>query len=132
MKVDNVQNSPGGNSCEGGGPTKKDIAAARGCGCLVATGMAYWMIAIGIILCFTGIGALIGVPLIIAGILMPIFGWGMGKEMASCKMIAKDCPYCGRPKVVAQQGDISNGGITCPACQHRIIIRDGEFGRLDD
>ena len=52
---------------------------------LMGCSFGIWFVLIGIVLCFTGIGALIGIPLIFCGILCPILspfigGW-LGKGM---------------------------------------------------
>ncbi len=89
-------------------------------GCASSSGTSAIGIVIGIILCFTGIGAIIGVPLIIAAIILPFLNIGNS-------MIQGFCPYCGYD-VFAFKRD---PGVTCKSCKQRILIRDGNFYKLN-
>lgn len=91
-------------------------------GLVAGWGCGIWLIIIGVVLCFTGIGAIIGVPLIIAGLLAFIIGPIMGLAQ-----IKGPCPYCGS-KVRATK---TQPGVDCPACKKRIVIRDNMFFRVD-
>jgi DNA-directed RNA polymerase subunit RPC12/RpoP len=77
-----------------------------------------WMIGVGIILCFTGIGAILGIPLILWAFIMPF--------IKPTRNLVGSCPYCGHG-IVANENDV---GVTCLACQQRIIIRNGNFHKL--
>jgi len=80
----------------------------------IAVGLIF--IVFGGILCLTGIGALIGIPLMIAGT-MSIFGGGavMGLFIKNGK-----CPYCDSAIVWIP----IQPGINCRACKKRIIFKD--------
>ena len=80
-----------------------------GLGCLIPA---------GVVLTLTGIGAIIGVPLIIAGIIAPIVG------LASIK---GSCPYCGATLRTMK----TSQGVTCGACKKRVVLRDGCFYRVE-
>jgi DNA-directed RNA polymerase subunit RPC12/RpoP len=73
---------------------------------------------VGLILCCTGIGAIIGIPLIFGAIFAPFLGAGMGLST-----IKGPCPFCGY-QLTAQPTD---PGINCPACKKRVVIRDKKF-----
>lgn len=94
-------------------------------GC-VGVSCGIWFIIIGIVLCFTGVGALIGIPLIIAGLLAPFLGGVIG--LAQLK---GNCPYCAMT-ITADATSIGNGGIDCPSCTNRILIRDKQFLKAED
>ncbi|MFZ4400579.1 MAG: hypothetical protein ACOYO1_11135 [Bacteroidales bacterium] len=79
-------------------------------------GTAYVFLIIGIVLCFTGIGALIGIPLILAGIALPFLNIGNSK-------IKGKCPYCNYDVYSFKY----EPGVTCPSCRQRILIRHGNY-----
>ncbi len=83
---------------------KRETAAFGGCTLMV----------IGILLCFTGIGAIIGVPLILASIVLPFVNLGNAS-------IVGNCPYC-RHQTTEVKYDV---GHTYKACWQMIIIRNG-------
>lgn len=92
----------------GGGAGGFTDAAGVGIGC---------MIPIGVALCLTGIGAIIGVPLIIAGLIMPFQG------LQRRKMLQGPCPWCRQPVRIGTAAV----GFNCPACAKRIIVRSHNF-----
>ena len=67
---------------------------------------------IGLLLCFTGIGAIIGIPLMIVALKGPKKGGYVGA-----------CPHCGPRAAVSQ----IHAGANCPACKGRIVVKDGHF-----
>ena len=82
---------------------------------------------VGVLLCGSVLGAIIGVPLII----LSIVGGHIGKKEARTYGMKADCPHCGRkglffigprPKrwFTTEQTD----GMSCPDCQSRLLIRD--------
>jgi len=75
---------------------------------------------VGTVLCFTGIGAIFGVPLIIAGFIFPFINLGNSTLIGSC-------PYCGHETTAFK----NDPGVTCKACQQRIIIRNSNFHKLN-
>ena len=76
------------------------------------------MIIVGVLLCLTGLGAILGIPLIIGGVLAPLAGpmIGLGELKGSC-------PWCG----IAVTSILSKSGFYCHACSKRIDIRDRKF-----
>lgn len=89
-------------------------------GCLNGTFAGFAAIGIGSLLCFTGIGAIIGIPLIIAGIIFPFLNIGNST-------LVGNCPYCGHETIAFK----NDPGVTCKACRQRIIIRNGIFYKLN-
>ncbi|MBP1711779.1 MAG: hypothetical protein H6Q49_1981 [Deltaproteobacteria bacterium] len=76
------------------------------------------LIVIGVLVSFTGIGLIIGIPLILCGIAYPFIGRSL---------IKGPCPYCG--------SEVRAFGfktwITCLACRELIVIRDKKFFRAE-
>lgn len=106
-----------------GKPTKakdeKGFGAATGAlGGAVAGGC---LIIVGLLLTLTGIGALIGIPLILIGLVMPFFGGVLGLSA-----IKGSCPYCGH----TIHTESKKPGLNCPACNQRIVIKDKKFYRV--
>ena len=84
------------------------------------------MVLIGIFLCFTVIGVIIGLPLILAGIVMifvgPIFGFAIGSH----KKLRAQCPFCDLLLDVPM-GAIKQGWVDCCGCQSRILIVNNQL-----
>ena len=75
---------------------------------------AVFCIIFGFGLCLTGIGLLIGIPMIVYGLISPFTTKGV--EM---KLLRGKCPYCASDIVVIK----TKPGATCRACKGRIIIK---------
>ncbi len=78
------------------------------------------LLIVGTLLCLTGLGALLGIPMIVAGILAPLIGPMIGMRTHSGK-----CPYCG----AALSNVESTHGATCPVCNHSIAVKHGMIVR---
>jgi DNA-directed RNA polymerase subunit RPC12/RpoP len=87
-------------------------------GLLFGVIVAPMMIIVGTMLCLTGLGIFLGVPLIIGGILAPLAGPLVGFGSLKGK-----CPSCG----TAVSSLNSKGSFECEACHQRIVIRDQKF-----
>ena len=75
-------------------------------------------IIVGGMLCCTGLGAFLGVPVIFAGILAPLIGpmVGIGEPRGKC-------PWCGN-----ELNDIVNSpAFECHACHGRVLLQDHKF-----
>jgi uncharacterized Zn finger protein (UPF0148 family) len=103
--------------------TEAQSAKAEGVfdGCLTTGGKGVVVIAVGILLCLTGIGAVVGVPLILFGLLSPFIGALLGWTG-----LKGQCPWCAAP-ITSPAGA---QGIDCPACKKRIVIRDRRFIKI--
>lgn len=69
---------------------------------------------VGGMLCLTGLGAFLGVPLIFAGILAPLLG-----PMIGLSELKGKCPWCG-----AEVNNVVNTpAFACHRCGERIVVR---------
>jgi predicted RNA-binding Zn-ribbon protein involved in translation (DUF1610 family) len=68
---------------------------------------------VGTLLCLTGLGALLGVPMIVAGIIAPLAGpiFGLGEHKGKC-------PSCGTRVISFSDGL----GHDCPACNREFVV----------
>ena len=82
-------------------------------------------------LCFSLVGALIGIPIILGGLrLMVISVKGMAWGANPDAFFEGNCPHCGYEKLKSSEY-ADNPGINCPACAKRIVIRDKRFIKVD-
>lgn len=111
--------------------------AAGGLGCVgVCLGILGGIggLIIGIALCCTGIGAIIGIPLLffVAIGAMTIIGGGslgiLSSVAGNRRTLKAPCPYCGHSEITMNTETL---GVDCPACQKRIVIRDKAFMRVE-
>ncbi|MBD3348841.1 MAG: hypothetical protein GF400_06555 [Candidatus Eisenbacteria bacterium] len=101
--------------------TRSDVGTGVAEGCATGWVLGIILVVMGLLLTFTGIGAIIGIPLIVAGIIVPLVAPFLGLSS-----IRGPCPYCGS-RVRASRG---SPGAVCPACGRRIVIRDGRYYRV--
>ncbi|MGO9324745.1 MAG: zinc-ribbon domain-containing protein [Terracidiphilus sp.] len=74
----------------------------------------------GGMICLTGLGVFLGVPMIIAGVCAPLLGSLMGINALKGK-----CPWCG-----SSVGSVAIfDRFSCPACSKRIVVRKSELIR---
>ena len=77
---------------------------------------------LGGMICLTGLGVFLGVPMIIAGVCAPLIGSLVGLNALKGK-----CPWCG--------ADVSGVGLfdrfSCSACSKRIVVRKQEMIRAE-
>ena len=93
---------------------KNDGDRGKPVGGLTGTAIGFVLIVIGIMVSFTVVGLIIGVPLILAGVTYPLI---------ARSLIRGQCPYCGK-NVSALN---SKPGINCPGCGRLIVIRDKKY-----
>jgi DNA-directed RNA polymerase subunit RPC12/RpoP len=75
-------------------------------------------IIVGGMLCCTGLGAFLGVPVIIAGIFAPLIGplLGIGEPRGKC-------PWCG-----VELNDVVNSpAFECHACKGKVLLQNSKF-----
>jgi predicted RNA-binding Zn-ribbon protein involved in translation (DUF1610 family) len=76
----------------------------------------------GGMICLTGLGIVLGIPLIIAGVLAPLIGPMMG-----INSLKAACPWCG--------AEVSGVGIfdkfSCPTCGEHIVMKKHELLKAD-
>lgn len=100
--------------------TETESAKASGAavGCMGGLAGSGCLLVLGGLLSATGIGAIIGVPMILAGLLLPFIGPILGFNS-----IKGPCPYCG----YSVQALPTDPGLNCPACKQRIVVREKRF-----
>ena len=76
------------------------------------------LLIVGSMLCLTGLGAFLGVPMIICGVLAPLAG-----PMIGLGSIKGECPWCG----AAVNTINSRQSFDCEACKKPIAVRDHKF-----
>lgn len=102
--------------------TKSAKGEGMAVGCATGPVAAILLIGLGGILCLTGIGAIIGIPLILGGLLAPFLA-----PLLGLSNIKGQCPYCGSDVLVSSR----EPGVNCRACKKRIVIRDKKFFRVE-
>lgn len=80
--------------------------------------VGFILIVIGVMVSLTGVGLIIGIPLILAGLAYPFI---------ARSLIKGHCPYCG--STVSVLG--SKSGVTCRSCRKHIVIQDKKFTRAE-
>jgi predicted RNA-binding Zn-ribbon protein involved in translation (DUF1610 family) len=80
------------------------------------------LIIYGGMICLTGLGIFLGVPMILAGVCAPLIGSLMGLNALRGK-----CPWCG--------ANVSGVGLfdrfSCPTCSKRIVVHKHELNRAE-
>ena len=80
------------------------------------------LIIYGGMICLTGLGVFLGIPMIVAGVCAPLIGSLMGLNA-----LRGECPWCG--------ANVSGVGLfdrfSCPACSRRIVVRKHELIRAE-
>lgn len=79
-------------------------------------------IILGGLLCLTGLGAFLGVPMIIFGVLAPLIGPVVGIGSLSGK-----CPWCG----ACMDSIVDGKKFECLECSHKIAIEHRHFVRAE-
>ena len=72
----------------------------------------------------TVIGLVFGIPLLVAGLIIPVF---MMRDLFKTSEIKAPCPACG---TVIKTSDATLQ-LRCPGCKRRIAVNDGKFSLMD-
>src|SRR5262245_7028714 len=64
-----------------------------------------------------GIGLIFGIPLLIAGLVLPVF---MMRDLFHHNEVKGDCPFCGAP-ITTSDATIR---LNCPSCKRLIEVRE--------
>jgi len=105
-------------------PGEIEKAPVRGAFSGLALGIlvAPMLIIVGTMLCLTGLGAFLGIPMIVGAIFAPVLGPVIGFGALKGK-----CPWCG-----ASVSSIrSLQSFDCSNCKQRIVVRLGRFVRVE-
>jgi predicted RNA-binding Zn-ribbon protein involved in translation (DUF1610 family) len=68
----------------------------------------------------TGVGLLLGIPLMMAGVILPLF---MMRQNFTSHNIEAPCPNCGAP-IKTTDGTLK---LECPSCRKLIQVRDSKL-----
>ena len=103
-------------------PAEREKAPVKAAfsGLLFGMIVAPMCIIVGTMLCLTGLGAFLGVPMIIGGVLAPLLG-----PMIGIGELKGKCPWCG----AAVSNIVNAPGFDCHACGNRIEVQDRRFIR---
>jgi DNA-directed RNA polymerase subunit RPC12/RpoP len=73
----------------------------------------------GALMCLTGLGAILGVPMIVLGVFAPLLG-----PMIGIGTLRGKCPWCGTAvnSIIADDKEFG-----CIACSKRIAVKHREF-----
>jgi len=71
-----------------------------------------------------GIGLLFGIPMILAGVILPLF---MMRDVLKRNVVSGACPYCGAP-IKTSDATIR---LNCPACNRVIVVRNEKLEAAD-
>lgn len=94
--------------------TKNAGGKGKPVGGLTGTAIGFILVVIGIMVSLTGVGLIIGIPLILAG---------FGYPLIARSLIRGQCPYCGRNMSAINK----KPGINCSGCGKYIVIRDKKY-----
>ncbi|MDQ2975355.1 MAG: hypothetical protein M3R69_08085 [Acidobacteriota bacterium] len=72
----------------------------------------------------TSIGLVFGIPLLLAGLILPLF---MMRDLFTKNDVAGACPYCGAP-IKTSDATIR---LECPACNHLVGVREEKFYQVE-
>jgi hypothetical protein len=92
-------------------------------GMAAGTVVAMVFMGFGALMCLTGIGAIIGVPFILIGLIMPMIGGAKGLTTKPIQRFVGSCPWCGYRATGCAPG------FNCPSCAHRIMVRGNVFSK---
>jgi DNA-directed RNA polymerase subunit RPC12/RpoP len=76
------------------------------------------MIIVGTLLCLTGLGAFLGVPLIVGAVVAPLAG-----PMIGFGALKGKCPWCG----TTVSSILNARGFDCKACNQHVAVQNRKF-----
>lgn len=88
-----------------------------------ACGCAFW---IGLALCSTGIGAFVGVPVIIGGLLALIIAPFAFIRAGKKRFLLASCPFCGL-ELKLNEAQAQRGWVDCCGCKKRLLVLGNEL-----
>lgn len=107
-------------------PTALSDRSADGAfGFSIAIGLGLLLFIVGLIVSLTmgegtGVGLLFGIPLMMAGVIVPLF---MMRQNFAARHIEAPCPNCGAPIKTSD----STLKFECPSCHKMILVRDAQL-----
>lgn len=100
------------------GEVEKSPAEGAFSGLLFGVIAVPMLLIVGTLLCLTGLGAILGIPMILTGILAPLIG-----PLIGMRAHAGHCPYCGASLSNLE----STHEATCPVCNRVVAVKRGMF-----
>jgi DNA-directed RNA polymerase subunit RPC12/RpoP len=88
-------------------------------GLLIGAVLVPMLAILGAMLCLTGLGAFLGVPMIVAAVVAPLVGPMVGLG----GMVKGKCPWCG----VTVRSNRAGKTFACHACSQRITVESRGF-----
>jgi len=73
----------------------------------------------------TSIGLIFGIPLLVAGLILPIF---MMRDLFKQNEVSGPCPYCDAP-IRTSDATLS---LMCPNCKNVVMVRDMKLCRSEN
>ena len=108
-------------------PTAVSERSADGAfGFSIAIGLGLLLFIVGLIISLTmgegtGVGLLFGIPLMMAGVILPLFM--MRQNFKGQQNIEAPCPNCGA-EIKTSDGTLK---FECPSCHKMIMVRDSKL-----
>lgn len=103
--------------------SKRTFDSAYGFSFSIAVGLVLFITGLVISLTLgegTSIGLIFGIPLLVAGLIIPVF---MMRDLFKTNEIKAPCPNCG---ATIRTSDATLQ-LRCPSCQRVINVREGQF-----
>jgi predicted RNA-binding Zn-ribbon protein involved in translation (DUF1610 family) len=71
-----------------------------------------------------GIGLIFGIPLLIAGLVLPLFTM---RDAFKHEVLKDQCPYCGT-EIKTSDATIR---LNCPSCNHALVVREMKLHKTE-
>src|SRR5256885_16254170 len=72
----------------------------------------------------TSIGLIFGIPLLVAGLILPLFTM---RDVFKHNLVKDECPYCGA-EIKTSDATIR---LNCPACNRALVVRDMKLHKTE-
>ena len=73
----------------------------------------------------TSIGLIFGIPLLLAGLVLPVF---MMRDLFKQNEVSGPCPYCSAPLRTSD----ATLSLLCPSCRNVVLVRDMKMYRMEN
>ncbi|MGA9996735.1 MAG: hypothetical protein WBP93_15055 [Pyrinomonadaceae bacterium] len=106
----------------------KTFDSAYGFSFAIALGLLLFIAGLVLMLALgmgTGVGLVFGLPLLLAGLIVPLF---MVRDIFTRNEISGPCPYCGT-NIMTTDATLK---MNCPACKKIISVHDLQFHQTED
>ena len=113
---------------DGAATSGRTFDSAYGFSFAIALGLLLFIAGLVLMLALgmgTGVGLVFGLPLLLAGLIVPLF---MVRDIFTRNEISGPCPYCGTT-VKTTDATLK---MNCPACKKIIAVHDLSFHQTED